>query len=653
MRGPVVAAVVMLVAASPLLAEDDYRYGRIRYAEPGVTLQRASESVSEEAEANLPFLPGDRVWTSSGGRAEFQFGDGSLVRLDGRSKLEYMPSEDGAPTVLRLHSGSLILHAWAAEPGFEIETPGGLAATRERGVYRVDVEADDVRLSVYEGEATLASGRRRVRVAEGEQSYARRGDEPDDPRQLDRRELDEFARWDQDREGRASWASERRQYIPDEVAPYAGELESHGSWYYQVEVGYVWRPYVASGWQPYCHGRWVWTAYGWTWVPQESWGWAPSHYGRWDYAANLGWYWIPGSSWGPAWVHWAVGSNYVGWCPRGYHDRVVPYNDRGYRRDGSHGNGSGAWVYANRDQINLGFAARRPVATTAALQDVRVIDAPHSRPTRDFHSVEAAGRPTFRAVRTKPTIGDTVPELRSDNSTTIPAPVVRRRPSPRYDRDNTPITSGTTRRPELKPRSGDTSFSGVAPELRSQPRRSTREWPEQTVSSSTGAKPRELKPRSGDTSFSGVDPEVRSQPRRSTREWPERTGPSSTGARPRSEVRPPEAQPRVRNAEPASRTDRPDRSVADPDREVLRRMFRPITETPRARPSDSSGSRGSSGSSGARERTYESHARPAESRPTSGRTEARPTSGSRTESRPAPRAQERGGADKHPPKERH
>ena len=57
-------------------AQEAYRDARIRLVEPGVSSQRASESGADEALPNLPFLPGDRIWTDEGGRAEFQFADG-------------------------------------------------------------------------------------------------------------------------------------------------------------------------------------------------------------------------------------------------------------------------------------------------------------------------------------------------------------------------------------------------------------------------------------------------------------------------------------------------------------------------------------------------------------------------------------------------
>jgi hypothetical protein len=284
-------ALLALSLAVPARAQEDFRHGRIRALEPGVTIQRGSETGAEEAVPNLPFFPGDRVWTDAGGRAEFQFPDGSLVRLDSRSKLDYVTHDEGRAelVVLRLWSGTLALRPRSGREGreFEVETPSGLVTASDRGVYRIDVDGADTRLSVYEGEATLEAGRRRVVVEAGERSYARRGGSPEEPRRFDASQRDAFARWEDERVDR-EYAENSRRYLPEGLAPYASEFESHGSWYYETEIGYVWRPYVALGWRPYWDGRWVWTPDGWTWVPHEPWGWAPFHYGRWGHSAALG-----------------------------------------------------------------------------------------------------------------------------------------------------------------------------------------------------------------------------------------------------------------------------------------------------------------------------------------------------------------------------
>ena len=264
MRGALLALV--LAAAAPALAQEDYRHGRLRYVETGVTIQRLGESAADEAIANLPFIPGDRLWTDASGRAELQFAGGGILRVDRGSKLDYVSHDDERGSdrfVLRLHAGSLYLHTRERRDfgDFEIETPGGLVVPLERGIFRVDVDAGETRLSVLSGAATLDSGRRRVTLEAGERSYARRGESPEEARSFDWRAADDFGRWDEERQGQVAWAGASSRYLPEEMAPYAGELDSHGSWYYETEVGHVWRPYVAAGWQPYYDGRWMFTVY--------------------------------------------------------------------------------------------------------------------------------------------------------------------------------------------------------------------------------------------------------------------------------------------------------------------------------------------------------------------------------------------------------
>jgi ferric-dicitrate binding protein FerR (iron transport regulator) len=442
---------LMLALGLPAVAgaQEAFRDARIRYVEPGVSVQRASETGAEEALPNLPFLPGDRVWTDQGGRAEIQFADGTVLRVDSRSKLDYVAREREDVVVLRLWSGGLYVHG--RNPGLSIETPGGVVEIGRGGVYRVDVDSGEARLSVYEGEARLDS----ARVRSGERAYARRGEAVEGPERFDRAAGDEFARWDEDRGERDGRAEARPEYLPEEIAPYAGELESSGTWYYESEVGHVWRPHVGPGWQPYSDGRWIWTAYGWTWVPYEGWGWAPFHYGRWGRSASLGWYWIPSAGWGPAWVSWAVGPSYVGWCPLGYRDRpTLVYGRRDRGRAVARGEAvaaSNPWTFVRPGDLGArDLSQRRVDAAVDLTRDVRVVDSPRVRLTRDMQLSDAE-RAVPRSIRTKPGPGDTIPPLRSDPRYAIPAPLPRqqhesereqdaerRRPSPRNERTAAP-----------------------------------------------------------------------------------------------------------------------------------------------------------------------------------------------------------------------
>jgi hypothetical protein len=399
---------MMLGLAVPGMAESGYDSGyrqdgsyaptaRIRYVEPTVTLQRysadASQDSSEEAQANVPFLPGDRMWTDDAGRAELQLATGVFIRMDTQSTLEY--ASEGARPAFRVDSGGLYVHARQGGD-LTIETPGGLVTLQRSGVYRIDADSGETRLTVLQGSASLDSGNRQVDVLAGERAYAQKGEPPEDPQRFDSADRDDFASWDRTRESRvAYYAGESRRYLPTEVASYADDLDANGSWANDAEVGRVWRPNVDADWSPYSNGRWTWTVYGWTWCPYETWGWAPFHYGRWGFGARLGWYWIPGSVWGPAWVSWAHGGDYVGWCPLGFHDRPIIGLGVGEGRFGGR-----AWFYARRGDILAPQIARHRIsASPAVVGAVRVLSSPGAQPSRDFrtvHSVHAMPMPTAR-----------------------------------------------------------------------------------------------------------------------------------------------------------------------------------------------------------------------------------------------------------------
>ena len=337
----------MLVAAglaaglvtSTALAEEGYRHGRVRFVEPGVTLQRATEVSAEEALANLPFLPGDRVWTDSAGRAEFQFPDGTLVRLDRRSKLDYSGHEEGQEEriVLRLWSGSTFLRVRTRGCArFEVETPAGTVQALDRGMLRVDVEAGETRVSVYAGEAVLDDGRRQVRLAAGERTFARWGAEAEEPRRFEPgEENDDFAQLGRHaRVARSAGPPAPPSTSPTSSTPTRASSSATASGSTRARSATSGSRASRSAGSPTRTASWAWTPYGWTWVPYERWGWAPSHYGRWGHSASFGWYWMPGRTWGPGWVSWAVGGGYVGWCPLGWRDQ--PVRPWGYGRHSGH-----------------------------------------------------------------------------------------------------------------------------------------------------------------------------------------------------------------------------------------------------------------------------------------------------------------------------
>ena len=617
-----VSVTLTLLALAAAAGAQDYGsdHGRIRFADPGVTLQRANDTGAEEASPNAPLLPGDRVWTDGAGRAQFQFRDGSVLSLDSRSKLDYVADEEASQddgVSLRLWSGSLILHVrdGRRSPRFQIETPGGLVTVDDRGVYRIDAEPSETRLSAYEGQAVLDASRRRVVVEEGQTILVRRGEWPEPARSLGRDRLDDFAAWDREQadlyDGYAQGRSAR--YLPEEVAPYAADFENNGTWHYETEVGYVWAPRVEAGWRPYSNGRWCWTSYGWNWVPNERWGFAPSHYGRWGVSAGLGWYWIPGAVWSPAWVSWAVGGDTVGWCPLGHRDRMVA--GFAVARGSSSSARGPEWSFARRgDMASRDVGRRRLDPGAVEVSALRVAESPRGRPTRDLRALETGQAVTRGAGRERPGARDTAPEVRAGSPyTTVQVPQARPR-------------EGEADRDARDPRAerGATVRSGRE---RSSDAPARWDWPD-----GAAARRAPADARSGDSR----NPEPRGT-----------VEPRSGSDRSRDE-----AQPRATRERGSGRGEDASRR-GEGDHDVIRQLFKPLSEPRSAAPRDGEEGRSrpraekpesSGGSSTGSGSTRGGSAPRAQAPPP--RTESRPSA-------PAPKPQGGDAERRKPPKDNH
>jgi translation initiation factor IF-2 len=140
----------------------------------------------------------------------------------------------------------------------------------------------------------------------------------------------------------------------------------------------------------------------------------------------MGWYWTPSSIWGPAWVSWAVGGGYVGWCPLGVHNRpVAPWHDRGHAVPRGRYGRWDPWNVVRRSDLGGRDLGRRRVSPGQIdAGALRVADTPELRPTRDGGNLREGGAAP-RAITRRMSPGDFVRELGPDNKTTIPAPWTR------------------------------------------------------------------------------------------------------------------------------------------------------------------------------------------------------------------------------------
>jgi hypothetical protein len=433
--------VLAAVSSAQETQEIKFRDGRFLETLGGVTLQRADEASSDEAVRNMPFLPGDRVWTDESGRAEIVFAEGEILWIAERSKVDSLGrggAEQDERLGLRIFAGSFGARVRNGGPGFEFRAPGGSLVTTGAAAFRVDVRAGETVVSVSEGELIVDLGGRRQTVRAGER--VRYADQTvEGPMGYQRAAADSFDRWCDERMAELNRMARNDDRLPDELDSYGDELAQNGDWVYDEPQGYVYVPRVASNWAPYTYGRWVYTLYGWTWVADEPWGFVTSHYGRWGYSSRVGWHWMPRSGFAGAWVSWSSpfggNGNTIGWCALGFNDRPVgSLSFGGGGRAVARGTAAGrGWSFANRADMSRGHSQRRRVDVPEEAAQRAAVWNPGTAPDREFRprtiARERGGRgqgDTAARIYVRPSPGDSTPELRSDPTTTIPTPESRR-----------------------------------------------------------------------------------------------------------------------------------------------------------------------------------------------------------------------------------
>lgn len=293
----------------------------ISYLERYATVKPATQGETLDAVVNMPVLPGDRVETARGARMEIQLADGSTVWLDQFTTVDFDSIANtrgfSAPrTALYLAAGGIAVEVAPQAASVLVNSPAGNVYLTRNGLYRVELEGDQLKVAAHRGSAELPAGMGSVLLRAGFAAWIA------DNEELQRVEWqgddDDFWRWVLERRMPPA-QSQTARYVEGTSRAYV--LDTYGEWVYLTDLSaWGWRPRVSVTWVPYSYGRWYWTPAGWCWVSYEPWGWYPYHYGSWYFSVSFGWVWFYDPIWAPAWVHWVYTPGYVGWCPRGYYD---------------------------------------------------------------------------------------------------------------------------------------------------------------------------------------------------------------------------------------------------------------------------------------------------------------------------------------------
>ncbi|MFA6147455.1 MAG: DUF6600 domain-containing protein [bacterium] len=250
--------------------------GQWEEASTNYTLTEKSRiSVPEGSEAKIQFRGSQSLLLRGGSEADIrQLGEKAVsYRLrSGKAELS-LPKEDFAPVRMIVPGGREV----------RLNAPGRYLLSTDRGTTKFLVRA---------GEGVVATGENPpVGLKVGEPIGVKAGEEASIGKDIIISRAKSAAPAPEMAAEKPLTEAEEKAEVPPEVA---GELREYGEWVSTPEYGYVWRPYVDDGWEPYYYGRWAWAdPYGWTWVGYEPWGWWPYHTGWWWPSPVFGWVWCP------------------------------------------------------------------------------------------------------------------------------------------------------------------------------------------------------------------------------------------------------------------------------------------------------------------------------------------------------------------------
>ena len=221
---------------------------------------------------NLPVREGDRFVLLEDSRMEFEFNEGSFLRLGSDTDAEFHKLGEEKVRI-RLNLGGLILRI-NRSASYIVSTIFSTVGLNGSGLYRIDLEPNGaIRIVVRKGSAKVTTVVSSRTLYEGEVLTIRGPDDSLSTIALSYLK-DDFDLWS-DRRDALQVAYQATRYLG---RCYAGvsDLDRYGSWGYLSIYGHLWWPRAPKSWCPYRNGRWIcYPGWGWTWISDEPWGWLP------------------------------------------------------------------------------------------------------------------------------------------------------------------------------------------------------------------------------------------------------------------------------------------------------------------------------------------------------------------------------------------
>ena len=326
----------------------DRGVARISVMNGDVSVRRGDSGDWVAAAVNAPLVVPDSVLVGNASRAEIQLDSANMLRMAENSEVRLSELEY-ARYQLQISQGTVTFSVIRdSDADVDLSTPNVSIRPLKKGRYRISVsDAGITEITVRAGQAEVFTPTG-VEILRSGKAMIVRGTASNPEFQLIAAIVrDDWDHWNEQRDKELKNTDSYR-YVSQDIYG-AEDLHGHGRWVYVHPYGYVWSPYVATGWAPYRHGRWSWVDwYGWSWVSYDPWGWAPYHYGRWFNSGPYGWCWYPGGMhvrhhWRPALVAFFGWNNYsgfnvgiglgfghIGWVPLAPYETYHPWYGHRY-----------------------------------------------------------------------------------------------------------------------------------------------------------------------------------------------------------------------------------------------------------------------------------------------------------------------------------
>lgn len=335
-----------VVCLLPALRADDTSQAasaaRLSSVEGQVRVSQGGQVLADPALVNTPLFEGTQIATGDDGKAEIQFGDGSVARLSPNSALTLtaLGGQNGTGDAEMLLEGGLgYFELQGAAQGGQLRVRFGDTVATATGftVLRIKLDSLPGEVSVFNGNAHMERGSSLALDLHGGESVTLNGTDPTQYSLAETIEPDSWDAWNADRDQALTTVAAEQTTTAsnfvnsDTPIPAWNDLDANGNWYNVPGQGYIWSPYQASGagWDPYGCGHWMWTPrFGYVWVSCYSWGFMPYQCGRWNYYDSFGWGWAPGmgggcgSRWGMG--YYGGGGVNIGYGPSGYNQIARP-----------------------------------------------------------------------------------------------------------------------------------------------------------------------------------------------------------------------------------------------------------------------------------------------------------------------------------------